>query len=113
MEWTGFCGNGDTGCGQNRTVPAVDSNDVLYLLYAAAGSSTGGSMVAIGSDGRVRDGWPVGLRRAGSMFWSMAVAPYGLAWALAIEPEKQGYSATVLQIADDSRVLSTTTIVEP
>jgi hypothetical protein len=113
VEWTGFCGNQDTGCGQNRTAPAVDSNDVLYLLNAATGSSTGDSMVAIGADGRVRDGWPVGLRRAGSMFWSMAVAPYGLAWALAIEPEKHGYSATVLQIADDSRVLSTTTVVEP
>jgi hypothetical protein len=113
MEWTGFCGGGDTGCGQNRTAPAIGANDVLYLLNAAPSSSTGGSMVAIGLDGRVRDGWPVGLRRAGSMFWSMTVAPYGLAWALAIEPEKQAYSATVLQIADDSRVLSTTTIVEP
>lgn len=113
IEWTGFCGDGETGCGQMRTVPAVGLNDVLYVLNAASGSSTGGSMVAIGLDGRVRDGWPVGLLRAGSMFWSMAVAPYGLAWALAIEPEKQGYSATVLQIAEDSTVLSTTTIVQP
>jgi hypothetical protein len=99
--------------GHDRTDPAVGGSGVLYLFHAASGSSTGGSMVAIGLDGRVRDGWPVGLRRAGSMFWSMAVAPYGLAWALALEPEKQGYSATVLQIADDSTVLSTTTIVQP
>ena len=43
----------------------------------------------------------------------MVVAPYGLSWALAIEPEKQGSSATVLAIAADSTVLSATTIVEP
>ncbi len=113
MEWTGHCGAGDTGCGQRRTAPAIGPNNALYLLNAASGSSTGGSMVAIAADGRVRNGWPVALRRTGAMFWSMVVASNGLSWALAIEPEKQGYSATVLAIAEDSKVVSTTTIVQP
>ncbi len=113
MQWTGDCGDGDTGCGQTRTAPAIGPKNALYLLNAASSSSTGGSMVVIAADGRVRDGWPVGLRRTGAMFWSMVVTPYGLSWALAIEPEKQGYSATVLAIAEDSTVLSTTTIVQP
>ena len=113
MQWTGFCGDGDTGCGYDRTEPAIGPDNALYLLNDAATSSTGGSMVAIGADGRVRDGWPVGLKRAGSAFWAMAVDREGLSWALAIEPEKQGSSATVLAIAADGTVLSATTIVEP
>jgi hypothetical protein len=70
-------------------------------------------LVPIDADGVIHDGWPVGLRRAGSMFWSVATAPYGLPWALAIEPEKNGSSATVVAIAEDSSVLWTTTVAEP
>jgi hypothetical protein len=113
MEWTGYCGPAETGCRLHRTDPEVGSGDVLYVFHAASSPSIGGSMVAMASDGRVRDGWPVQLKRSGSMFWSMAVGPDGEVWALAIEPEKGGYSATILAIADDSTVLSATTIVEP
>ncbi|MGZ9159989.1 MAG: hypothetical protein ACXW4T_02390 [Candidatus Limnocylindrales bacterium] len=113
MQWKSHCRDGETGCGQSRTAPAIGPNNALYLLNAASGSSTGGSMVAIAADGRIRSGWPIGLRRSGAMFWSMVVAPDGLSWALAIEPEEQEYSATVLAIAEDSTVLSATTIVEP
>lgn len=70
-------------------------------------------MVAIEPNGRVRSGWPVGLRRAGSMFWSIAVGPDGRVWALAVEPETRGYSATILAIAHDSTVVYATTVVEP
>lgn len=113
VQWTGECGAGDTGCGRTRTSPGIGQNNALYLLNKASGSSTGGNAVAIGADGVIRDGWPVGLRRAGAMFWSVAIAPYGLAWALAIEPETNGSSATVLAIAEDSSVLWTKTIVQP
>jgi hypothetical protein len=112
MQWTGFCGTGDTGCGQSRTMPAVGQANVLYLLQAAS-TSGGGSIVAIGTDGRVRAGWPVGLKRAGSAFWSVVVNPAGGVWALAIEPETPGHSATILSIANDSTVRFATTIVEP
>jgi hypothetical protein len=112
-QWIGGCGAGDTGCGRTRTAPGIGQGNALYLLNEASGSSTGGGIVAIGADGVIRDGWPVDLRRAGSMFWSMATAPYGLTWALAIEPEKNGSSATILAIAEDSTVLWTRTIVEP
>jgi hypothetical protein len=112
MQWTGFCGTGDTGCGQSRTMPAVGQANVLYLLQAAS-TSGGGSIVAIGTDGRVRAGWPVGLKRAGSAFWSVVVNPAGGVWALAIEPETPGHSATILSIANDSTVRFATTVVEP
>lgn len=114
LQPTGFCDGQDTGCGWFVAAPAIGANNVLYLLYEAANASTGGSIVAIGRDGRAVDGWPVGLKRVGSMFWSIVVAPSGTAYALAVEPEPNGsYSATILAIAPDSDVLYNVTIVEP
>lgn len=114
LEYTGFCGSGDTGCGQFRAASTVGPENVLYLLHAAASSSAGGSIVAIGQDGRVVAGWPVSLTRQGSEFWSVVVAPDGTAYALAIEPEpNNSHSATILAIAPDSTVLYTATVVEP
>ncbi|HLA17679.1 MAG TPA: hypothetical protein VJZ72_12360 [Candidatus Limnocylindrales bacterium] len=98
----------------NLAAPAIGPGGVLYLLHAAVNRSVGGSMAAIGPDGRGVSGWPVGLRRSGSAFWSVVVAPDGTAYALAIEPETGGeYSATVLAVAPDSTVLYTTTIIDP
>ena len=34
-RWTGFCGSGDTGCGYDRTAPAIGPDNALYLLNAA------------------------------------------------------------------------------
>jgi hypothetical protein len=113
MQWSGFCGAADVGCGQSRTMPAAGATDVLYLLQAAANRSTGGSIAAVGTNGRVRAGWPVGLKRAGSAFWSVMVNSAGGVWALAIEPETPGYSATILSIANDSTVGFATTVVRP
>lgn len=114
LEWTGGCGSGDVGCGQYRTEPAVGPGNVLYMIHAQAARSAGGSLVAISPDGRIREGWPVALKREGSEFWSVVVAPDGTAYTLAIEPEAGGaHSATVLGIAPDSTVLYRTTIVEP
>jgi hypothetical protein len=68
----------------------------------------------VGADGRVVEGWPVGLRRAGSGFWSVVVSANGTVYALAIEPEPgDRSSATILGIAPDSTVRYTTTIVDP
>jgi hypothetical protein len=114
LEYTGFCDGPDVGCGFTRTAPAIGPGNVLYLLHAAANSSVGGSVVAVGQEGRVVPGWPVGLRRSGSEFWSIVVGSDGTAYALAIEPEgRDGSSASILAIAPDSTVLYTTTIVEP
>ncbi len=95
-------------------VPAVGPDSSLYLPLEARRSTVGGSIVAVGPDGRVRPGWPVELTRPGAEFWSVAVGLDGTVYALAIEPEsKSTSSASVLAIAPDSAVLSTTTIVEP
>jgi hypothetical protein len=113
VQFIDRCDEEDTGCGSHRTPIAMDDRDVLYLIHNAAGPSTGGSVVAIDPEGRVREGWPVGLRRAGSVFWKIAVVPDGGLYALAIEREATGYSATIVAIADDSTVRYTSTIVEP
>jgi Putative zinc-finger len=111
---TGFCPPGDTGCGGFRTAPAVGPGNVLYLVHAPAKASVGGSVVAIGRDGGIVDGWPVTLTRSGSEFWSVVVGPNSTAYAMAVEPEPDGsYSATILAIAPDSDILYNVTIVEP
>jgi hypothetical protein len=95
-------------------VPGVGSDGTLVLALEARTSKLGGSLVAVGEDGRVRTGWPVELKRAGAEFWSVIAGPDGTAFALAIEPEPGGKSsASILAIAPDSTVRWTTTIVDP
>ncbi|MFL5675334.1 MAG: hypothetical protein ACJ779_10030 [Chloroflexota bacterium] len=94
--------------------PVVGPDGTLVVALEAANPKVGGSLVAVGADGRVRAGWPVGLKRPGSAFWAMAAGPDGTTYALAIEPESGGKSSgTVLAIAPHSTVLWSTTIVEP
>jgi len=104
---------GDLTCG-SLALPAVGLDSTLYLPLQARDESVGGSLVAVGPDGRVRPGWPVELRRPGSEFWSVTVGSDGTAYALAIEPEAGGASsASILAIAPDSTVRWTTTVVDP
>jgi outer membrane protein assembly factor BamB len=94
--------------------PAVGPDGTLFLPLQARDGSTGGTLVAVGPDGRVRAGWPVGLKRPGSEFWSVVVGTDGTAYALAIEPESsRTSSASVLAIAPDSSVRYATTIMDP
>lgn len=113
LEDAGRCGGTDTGCGVFRVEPVVDASDVLYVAQSATSSSAGGRLIALTDRGQVVDGWPVGLTRPGAYFHSIVPAPGGGIWALALEPEGNGSSATVLSIAPDSTVRWTTTIVEP
>jgi hypothetical protein len=119
-----ICQRGAACDSTSFAAPAIGPGNVLYLLqsarFSATGPSGGGSVVAIGPDGRVNPGWPRTLTRAGSGFWSVVVGSDGTVYALAIEPESVGcslrcdsYSATVLAIAPDSTVRYATTIVEP
>jgi hypothetical protein len=94
--------------------PAVGPDSTLLMPLQARDPSVGGSIVALGPDGRVRAGWPVGLKRPGSEFWSVVVGSDGTAYVLAIEPESsRSSSASVLAIAPDSTVRYTTTIIDP
>ncbi len=95
-------------------LPAVGPDRTLYLPLEARNGTVGGSLVAVGPDGRVRAGWPVELKRPGAEFWSVVVGPDGTVYAQAIEPESgERSSATILAIAPDSTVLYTTTVIEP
>jgi len=94
--------------------PAVGGDGTLYLALENGSATVGGSIVAVGSDGRVRPGWPVELKRPGAEFWSVVIGADGTAYALAFEPESGGTSsATILAIAPDSTVLWSTTIITP
>ena len=94
--------------------PAVGPDGTVYLALQAHRSSVGGSLVAVGPNGRVRAGWPVGLKRAGAEFWSIAVGPDETVYAIAYEPAAGGTStATVLAIAPDSTIVYRTTIIAP
>jgi hypothetical protein len=96
------------------SLPVVGADRTLYLPLQARDLTVGGSIVAVGPDGRVRPGWPVSLKKPGAEFWSVVVGSDGTVYALAIEPEMgDTSSATVLAIASDSTVLWSRTIVEP
>jgi hypothetical protein len=95
-------------------IPAVGPDGTLVLSLKARSPKVGGSLVAVGRDGRVRPGWPVELKRAGAEFWAVAVGSDRTVYALAVEPEAGGKSsASILAVAPDSTVRWTTTIVDP
>jgi hypothetical protein len=95
-------------------IPAVGPDGSVFLPIQARMATVGGSLVAVNPDARVRPGWPVELKRAGSEFWSVVVGPEGTAFALAIEPESsRTSSASILAIAPDGTVRYTTTIINP
>jgi outer membrane protein assembly factor BamB len=96
------------------SIPAVGPDSTLYLPLEASNATVGGSIVAVGPDGRLRAGWPVELKNPGAEFWSVVVGSDGTVYALAIELEtSDSSSATILAIAPDSTVIWTTTVVEP
>jgi hypothetical protein len=110
----GGCCAGEADPVVSVAAPAIGPGNVLYLLRAAKSASGGGSILAVGQDGRIVAGWPVGLKRPGSEVWSVVVAPDGTVHVLAIEPEPKGsHSATILSLTPDSTVLHTVTIIEP
>lgn len=114
IAWQGSCPEGSTGCGLWRAVPAAGPDGALYLPLAATDGTAGGDLVALGRDGQVVAGWPVGLVRVGADWWSVVVASDETVYALAVEPEpRDRTSATVLDIALDSSVRYRTTVVSP
>jgi len=113
LERQGRCSGQDTGCGVALSSPAVGPGHILYLLQKATSSSVGGSIVAVGPDGRARAGWPVVLRQPYARYWSVVVGPDGTAYALAVEPATGGTAATILAIAPDGTIRYRTTVATP
>ena len=112
LEWS--YSSPEDGVATWRLDPAVGPSGALHLLHPPRAAGLGGSIVAIGADGRVRPGWPVVLKRPGSHFRLVEAGPDGTVYALAVEPEGGGRSsATILAFAPDSTVLYSTTIIEP
>jgi hypothetical protein len=114
FQGTGYPPPGEIDWGPRLAAPAIGPGNVLYLLGGATDPRSGGSITSVGRDGRVRAGWPVGLKRPEAGFWSVTIGADGTAFALAIEPEAGGTSsASILAIAPDSTVRYTTTIIDP
>ena len=101
--------------GSSLSAPAAGPDSTLYLPLQARGEAVGGSLVAVGPDGRERFGWPVELteaRRGSSGLSSLVQTGPPMRWRS--QPETGGASsATILAIAPDSTVRYTTTIVDP
>ena len=107
----GECGQGETGCGVWRTVPALGPGEVLLVLLAPADRTSGGQVVAVGPDGRVVDGWPVTLTNPAGR-WDVVVAGAdGTVYATAIESGGRTSTTTLLAIAPDSEVVWRSTLV--
>jgi outer membrane protein assembly factor BamB len=103
----------ELSCGSPAS-PAIGPGSTLYMPLQARSTKVGGSIIAVGPDGRVRSGWPVELKRPGAEFWSVVVGSDGTVYALAIEPEAgDTSSASLLALDPDSTVRWTTTIIEP
>jgi hypothetical protein len=114
LERPYYGGNPDGISCSSLAVPAVGPDNTLYLPLQARNGTVGGSILAVGSDGRGRPGWPVELQRPGAEFWSVVVGSDGTVYALAIEPEAgNSSSASILAFDPGSTVLYTTTIVDP
>jgi outer membrane protein assembly factor BamB len=111
VEHAGDCGQ-DTGCGLPTVMPAVGRDGSLYVALNATGNAAGGSLTALSPAGKVRSGWPVGLKRRGGQFWRVVAGSDGGIWTLAAEPDKDGYDATLLSIAPDSTIRGKVTLVE-
>jgi outer membrane protein assembly factor BamB len=96
------------------TARTVGPDATLYLALQRRKATVGGRITAIGSDGKVLAGWPVELRRPGSMFTAIELGTDGVVYALATEPEGRGrMSATILAIEPDGEVRYHTTVADP
>ena len=109
----GFESEHEAGYCPGPVLPAVGPDRSLYLALQARDATVGGSLVAVGPDGRLRPGWPFRLSQPGAEFWSVVVGSDGTAYALAIDPEGvNASSATILAIASDGTVLWSSTIID-
>ena len=115
LEWLGGeCPPQATGCGAGLSKPAVGPGNVLYLEVAAASGRIGGSLTAVGVNGRVRPGWPVVLRRPGAEFRAVVIGTDGTVFAMATEPEAaEADSWTILATKPDSTIRWRMTAVDP
>jgi hypothetical protein len=114
QEWVYPNPDGGDGldCGV-YAAPVLGPDGTLFLPLSAESDSTGGSVVAIGRNGKDVAGWPVTVRRSGSGFWWVEVGQDGTVFAVAVERETGGLSATIVALAPDSTVLWRATVVEP
>jgi hypothetical protein len=111
LEHAGDCGQ-DTGCGLPTVMPAIGQDGTLYVALNTTSETAGGSLTALSPAGKVRAGWPVGLKLRGAQFWKVVAASDGGIWTLAAEPDKDGYDATLLSVAPDSTIRGKVTLVE-
>lgn len=113
LQGMGFLEPGTVDCAGGPPAAPALGESTLYVPQAALSDAEGGALQAIGPDGAPVNGWPVKLRRAEAGFWRVAAAPGGLVFALAVEREAGGASATVLAIAPDGTIRWRVTVLEP
>ena len=116
LQPIGTCDPQDTGCGVWRAVPAVGRDGTLYVPESAVGSggltsSSGGALVAIGTEGTGGKGWQVPLPDPMAGFWSMVPRPDGTILALAAIPQDPAPFLDLMILGEDGTIGSTTRLV--
>jgi len=103
---------GSTGGGHPVIVPLIDAAGRVHVVHWG--------WVTLVEGGRTAPGWPVTLRRQGSVFIALDVDPAGITYVLASELEGRAatgadgsVSETLLAIGLDGTVLYRTTLLEP
>lgn len=119
LQPRGVCDGQDTGCGVWRTRPDVGPDGTLYVPLSAVGdggglaSSSGGSMAAIGPNGRSRAGWPVSLPDTMAGYWAVIARDDGTLGALAVVPTDGGNDWAFVILGHDGAAVATTPVIAP
>jgi hypothetical protein len=119
LQPQGTCSSQDTGCGTWRSLPVLGADGTLYLPESAVGegggvvSSTGGSLVAISSDGSTPAGWPVLLPDTMAGYWSLMARSDGEIDALVVVPTDQGNQWSLDIAGPDGRTRASTLLIQP
>lgn len=119
------------GCGSMcgippvNTPPLVGPDDAVYLAVNTAGDvyAGGNRIVAVGTNGKVRAGWPVTLVETGAWFGTFIVVADGRVYGFAVEPagtrptdcgtKVTVHSGTVVAFDGHGDPIYTTTLVVP
>ena len=101
IEEQGECEPASTGCGVWRTVPVLGPGETFLVLLAPADRTSGGQLVAVGSDGRIMNGWSVELSNRNERLDLVAAGADGMVYVTRVAPSGAGETISVLAITSD------------
>jgi hypothetical protein len=119
LQPQGSCSAQDTGCGVWRSLPVAGADGTLYVPESAVGegggltSSAGGSLVALGPDGKTSAGWPVFLPDSMAGYWSLLSRSDGTVDAFAVVPIDSGNQWSLGILGTDGKTRASIPVIAP